>query len=677
MKSLYALLVGVNEYKAPIKTLRGCVSDVEKIQKFIKQQYAETMSLNIKTLLNEDATYDNVHDAFENHLAQASENDVIWFHFSGHGSEEKSADEFLAFDSTGKDQTLLCVDSIPGEKPHLADKELAVLLHYVSTKFPDQRPKEKPPHILVSLDCCHSGSATRSIRSDDKYVGVRNAVSSGAIRSLDSYANGFYSNQNPEELIIPSSPHIAISACDRHQKAGDLNGGGAFSTGLVKALHDSNGKINYPDLFLRTRSAVRRIRKNQSPKFSFISGFNPYSQFLNGASMGVPDEFEVTFEDGNWFLKCGAIHGLPTHFDKDISVEILTAAPDSDKIGDATIVSVGAQRSELKMDLEFSLKSTWNSLVKPDTDYRGIMRNFPLPKEFIFIQGESQAESDFIQKWESDKNIALSTDESLSQNLKIVIADRYQLIDLNRDETITNTTDLHEFIDSIDKVVKWYRFLALRNPNPKSVIEQGMELSVEVRDAEDNHLVCTESSLVLKANAKNSRDGAFGFMPKIKIQKINQDLFFYLFYLKPDYAIVCPEEETLFDGDSDGDGVTDRDERIGPDAISDSGDETNPNDPTDFHESQITLMPRNASQDLQTLDLNLWKEFKGLGPNENESVLECHFKLLVTSEELDYFQFIQTGLGKRRSNGNADTVSTSKFSEEWAVFDFHLRIERE
>ncbi len=678
MKSIFALLVGINEYRDPVKPLLGCVDDVKNLEHFIKKQYADTKQLQIKTLLNENASYANINESFKKHLAQANENDIVWFHFSGHGSEEKSAPEFLPFDSTGKDQTMLCYDSRPGEMQNLADKELAVLLNSVANEFPDGSIKSAPPHIIISLDCCHSGSGTRSTRTNE-YVGVRNTRSFGTERKLDSYADGYYTTQDKDNLTIPSCPHIVLSACERDEQAGDLDGGGAFTTGLIRALEHSNGKINYPDLYLRTRATVRKIRKNQNPKFSFISNINPYTEFLNGASMGTPDQYEVYFKKGRWYIKCGAIHGIPTNLDEKIDIEIHTPAPDAKKIGDANIISVGSQESELKMDLEFSLKSTLQSLVSEDINYRGIFHSLPVNNETVFLSGQAQQIDEFIRNWNSDKNISLSTDQVDSRHLELQITDNYKLIDLNTQQTVLESTDIADINQTIEKIIHWYRFLELRNTDQHSKIQQGMGFYIEVLDA-NNDLKSFKgqdiNEIVLHANASNSRDGAFGIMPKVTIQQINQDLFFYLFYLKPDYAIECPEEEIIFDGDSDGDGVTDKDEMVGPDGQAVSGDETNPNDPEDFHASQITLAPRQdvLPDDIRTLELNLWKEYKGLGPAPNES-LNCHFKLLVTSEELDYFQFIQTGIGKTRS-GQTEREVSAKLSDEWAVFNLNVKIEK-
>jgi hypothetical protein len=187
MKNLYVLLVGINDYAAPLAKLKGCIKDIDQIEAYLNEFCASDYNLNIRRLENESATYANIKSGFREHLGAAGPSDIAWFHFSGHGSEEKTAPEFLALEPNGKDQTLICIDSGIGGVPHLADKELAVLLNEVATKN-----KTSPPHILVSLDCCHSGSGTRDAGEDIKWS-VRAAPSSGLTRTLDSYVDGYYS----------------------------------------------------------------------------------------------------------------------------------------------------------------------------------------------------------------------------------------------------------------------------------------------------------------------------------------------------------------------------------------------------------------------------------------------------------------------------------------------------
>ena len=335
MSSLYALLVGINDYQSPHNKLLGCVKDIKKVENYLHSSLSDIFSLEIEKLLNEEATYENVLDRFENHLGQAKPNDVIWFHFSGHGTELASAPEFRKSPTTALDQCLICYDSGPEKSYNIADKEMAALINKVATHYPNGEIKEKPPHILITLDCCHSGSGTRS----GKISQVRSSNAASKKRTLDSYAKGYYTNKN--DLTIPMSPHIAISACRHFEVAGDTKGGGAFTSGLLKALKDSRGRLTYTDLYLRTRSAVRKMRSFQNPKFSFISDVSPYSYFLSNENINERSSFEVFYKNGKWKIKYGAIHGLSADLSESIKIEIYKVGRIRQKVGNAKILSVG------------------------------------------------------------------------------------------------------------------------------------------------------------------------------------------------------------------------------------------------------------------------------------------------------------------------------------------------
>jgi hypothetical protein len=630
MNNLFALLVGIDDYQSPILPLSGCLHDVNKVEKYLKTYHDGQFNLSIKKLLNSDATYANIIGGFRDHLRQAGEKDVVWFHFSGHGSEEKTATEFLSIEENGKDQSLFCYDSLPDQAYNLADKELAVLLHEVSTTYSDNSAKENPPHIVVSLDCCHSGSGTRDA-GEPAEIRTRNARSTGRERPLESYVDGYYLGQG-NNLQVPSCPHVLLSACQSYQRAGDLNDGGAFTSGLVKALKSSSGQINYADLFIRTRASVHQIRKNQTPYFSSLNNFNPYTLFLVGSDFGDPSFYEVFFEKGKWYIKCGAIHGLPTQTEKPVEVEILSF-PKSKVVGSAIIETVGAQQSELKMSASFQLKSTIRDMIPGEDHYRGIIKSFPIPPELVYIEGNDEKVNELVAKSGDSNYFRFIRQDETEAKIEVRGGDEWIVTDRNTGREVFKTKIEHadELLVSLMRIVKWYRFLELKNQNKKSVLAKRVDFTLYVYDTQGNVTPYTESNIKLYASPENSMGGQFGFMPKITIKDTSQDLHFYLMYLRPNFAIECPDDEVHFYA--------------------------------------------NEYSDVKELEKALWKEIKGFGPGEEENSVTSNFKLLVTTEKLDYFQFLQNGLGKTRSE--LSSWNPNKISNDWAVFDMSVTICRQ
>lgn len=123
---------------------------------FKKLQFQET---NITTVLNEQATKQNIQFAFEKLIKSIQINSTIHIHFSGHGQQvaDKNFDE-----KDGYDEALVPYDSpkyyLEGEyegENLITDDELTEYLMRLRLKA------GKHGHLFISIDACHSGTATR------------------------------------------------------------------------------------------------------------------------------------------------------------------------------------------------------------------------------------------------------------------------------------------------------------------------------------------------------------------------------------------------------------------------------------------------------------------------------------------------------------------------------------
>ncbi|MDX1476841.1 MAG: caspase family protein [Saprospiraceae bacterium] len=645
MKNLFALLVGINDYQKPLEKLRGCIKDINQIQDYI-DKHCRDFNVQIKRLEDSSATYANIIDGFRTHLRKAGPEDVVWFHFSGHGSEEYCAEELRVIEPNGKDQTLICYDSRRDGAEHLADKELAVLLHEVANLDVDGNRKEGAPHIVVSLDCCHSGSGTRSA-SDDAEVRTRNAVSSGKIRSLDSYLDGYYARQGGT-FQVPTSPHVVLSACESIQLAGDLSRGGAFTTGLVEALNKTGGKINYSDLFMQARSSVRKIRKNQTPQFDTIENFDPYVRFLSGDPEGSPDRYEVIRDNNKWYVKCGAIHGLPTAPPSPVELDIYDADNPEKSIGTATILSVGALRSVIDMESSIDIRNFFGSLIAQDKEYRAIVRHLPAPPEFVLLTGDADGIATLKDRWDDSKNVRWTTGDEDEATIEVSASDgQFIVTDLLSGARVFSTSEQTRdhadvVVDALGKMVKWRRFIRLQNDNPQSRMGDIAEFEVQVLDTQGGRTPYRASEIKLYASPENSarvfpsgpqgpEEWHFGFNPVVRVRNVTQPLYFYLFYLNADYAIECTDGEIVYR-------------------------------PEEYN-------------DISELEIPLWKLTRGFGPGANEAETTSYFKCLVTTEQLDHQQFQQSGLGTHRSD--LSLWNPGKISDDWAAFTMRVTIARE
>ncbi|MBD1911871.1 MULTISPECIES: caspase family protein [unclassified Leptolyngbya] len=125
-----ALLIGINQYPesvcdfAPIKgtALAGCITDVELQRELLIHRFGFAAT-DILTLTDEAATRRSIEDAFQAHLMAAQPNERVLFHFSGLGSQVRSLETNLTF------QTLVPIDgTLPTEDhPTFNDVRLATL----------------------------------------------------------------------------------------------------------------------------------------------------------------------------------------------------------------------------------------------------------------------------------------------------------------------------------------------------------------------------------------------------------------------------------------------------------------------------------------------------------------------------------------------------------------------
>lgn len=271
---IYALLVGIDHYPLGINPLQGCVNDINALETYLNEWVnptgdsplgSQSQRLVLQKLTNEHATRDNIIASFRHHLRHATPEDVVLFAYSGHGSQEKAHAVFKHLEPDGLNETLLCYDSRqPGQWP-LADKELNALLAEIG---------ERCPHIVVILDCCHSGHGVRDIAT------VRRMATDTRDRPLDSYLlpaatlaqlAAQSSAPSPSGWYLSGADHyVLLAACQDSQTAKEypIDGKirGAFSHFLLESLKQANGNLTYRDLFRRTKALVESNVPTQSPQ---------------------------------------------------------------------------------------------------------------------------------------------------------------------------------------------------------------------------------------------------------------------------------------------------------------------------------------------------------------------------------------------------------------------------
>ncbi|MCH8293465.1 caspase family protein [Candidatus Poribacteria bacterium] len=253
----WALLIGVNEYIYDgIPDLKGCETDVELMRKVLTTKYGFPKE-NIGLILSEKATKENIVAALKEWLIEKPKaGDIVILYYSGHGVQivDTSGDE-----EDGFDEAFCPTDVKPNESKTeflnvLLDDELDELLSQIPTD-----------NVTVILDCCHSGTATKSLMS----VGMsQSRVIDRDLLLVAKQKPKPPKNEKPPQgsSRAPGNPsHVVITGCDDHEVSQERTwyspDVGYFRSGvltkyLVDELNQQQPDITYTNLMARIRQKI-------------------------------------------------------------------------------------------------------------------------------------------------------------------------------------------------------------------------------------------------------------------------------------------------------------------------------------------------------------------------------------------------------------------------------------
>lgn len=270
-----ALLVGINDYKG-ISDLRGCINDVTNVRNVLKT-YFGFGNENIRILVDDRATRDNILFRLEKMIDAATEGDYLIFHFSGHGSQIRDRENDELKDHMDE---LICPYDMNWENGFITDDMLRDRLDKLAEGV----------HMEIMLDCCHSGTGTRNHGlgrpaelgpehpMKNRYLPPPVDIQSryqGEEEKLDRLAF-----KNEEQIILN---HVLWAGCKDHQLsadayiAGDYNG--AFSYYFCKHIRESGGMISREELNSRLLNSLDYNNFDQIPQLECENPKKPQNVF--------------------------------------------------------------------------------------------------------------------------------------------------------------------------------------------------------------------------------------------------------------------------------------------------------------------------------------------------------------------------------------------------------------
>ena len=501
-KTIYALLMGIDQYPSPIPSLRGCVNDIEAVESYFQGRVTQDdCRLQVRTLKNEEATRQAVIDGFRQHLAKATQDDIALFYYSGHGSQEQAPPEFWHLEPDRLDETIVCYDSRNAGGWDLADKELAKLLEEVS---------QSNPHVIVVMDCCHSGSGTRNVRLQE--TGVRRLATDQRQRPIESFIfaaaeaemlTGSRSpEQNPSGWKLPQGRYVLMSACRDCEEAkefyGDGQHRGAFSYFLMESLQKANGSLTYRDLFKRANAIVRSRVSAQSPQLEATVLEDLDQPFLGGAIALRPPYFTVSYSNQQaWVMDGGAVHGVqgPT---AQGETTLLALFPFESQLEDLRQVTKAIATAEVKVVLPQLSQLTFTNGGEPlstDTTYKAVVTSLPLPPLSVFLGGDADGIAGVQQALgksgpEGQPSLYVSeTDRLEAANFRVVARNRTFIISrpaddrplVNQIQGYTAETAL-QVVQRLEHIARWQTIATLASPADSRIPANAVQMQIEINE---------------------------------------------------------------------------------------------------------------------------------------------------------------------------------------------------
>lgn len=241
-----ALVIGIGKHEDSMwKKINGD-KDVPYVLEFLK----DANFGQVLTCVNEKATKACIVAGFKTLEQSCEPNDIVYVHFSGHGQQmkDKSSDEQDLLDECWIPYDAYCkpCSKDRGEK-HLVDDEVNGFLTNIRNKIGDGGK------MLVVVDACHSGDATRSggrLRKGETIRGA-DSVFVASKASLELPANGTRSVKTNAERWI------TLSACESEQVNIEMKNPkvGKLTYALYRELKNKEAGNNY-EFFHRLKKFV-------------------------------------------------------------------------------------------------------------------------------------------------------------------------------------------------------------------------------------------------------------------------------------------------------------------------------------------------------------------------------------------------------------------------------------
>ncbi len=360
-----ALLIGIGKYpeESGWKSLNA-INDIDYLKNILPLRGFPVA--NITTLVNENATKEGIEHAVSKLIAAAKPGDIIMFHFSGHGQQitDDSTDEADGFDEAWVPYDAQArysptprptAPAYRGEK-HIRDDQVGKWLDSLS------RNVGSTGSILVCIDACHSGTATRSqqlgvVRGDPTPFKIPGKKNERIVGALGVAENDFFGSDGGTKANVvtfsASSPtQVNYETIDANNK-----GVGSLTYSFSKALADLPANASYSDLFFRVKAMIQAWIPAQFP---MMEG-NGRQQLFAGQYNAAGDAVYVDRWSGDtaFTVKMGSLQQLSP------GAELLLLDPQTKKeVATAVATKVSMVETMARVSTPLDKTKLWEVRIK-------------------------------------------------------------------------------------------------------------------------------------------------------------------------------------------------------------------------------------------------------------------------------------------------------------------------
>lgn len=349
MATKRALIIGINRYPhlSEKYQLKGCINDAVLIKSLLVSRF-QFDPANIEGIANSGATQAGIRAALQRLEDATQENDIVVFHYSGHGHQCKIKTSH-ADEGSGKDSCLLPYDDseilADGTKAfrEIRDNEIAQWL---------ERMTSKTPYVTMIVDACHSGTINRGGHAGSQARGVPEydretpAEQQRIGKPVRKSAGGWFP-KNSDYVVMSGCRDTQTSKERYFQEGKNKYRHGVLTYSLAQALQRAEQGTTYRDVFDIVSAKAQGYAKAQNPQ---IAG--QLDRELFGIKDFKPEPFlRVTaVENGVLTLAGGAAHGVTVGSTWSLYAPGTKQFSADKQLATATITHCRASQSSAKVD---------------------------------------------------------------------------------------------------------------------------------------------------------------------------------------------------------------------------------------------------------------------------------------------------------------------------------------